>query len=183
MIQMNLFDNDFKEIFSSQLISLIGGLIAGSILAFYTNQILLLPGMLIILPGFLEMRGNISGTFASRLTAGLFLGFVKPTLKETRIIKGNVIASFALAIFASLILGLTAFLFNYFLLGIIMKKIILIPLIAGIIANLIEIPLTLIATFYLFKKGHDPNNFMGPFVTSTADITSIISILIAMAVL
>ena len=178
-----MFDNGFKEIFTSQLVSVFGGMIAGTILAIYTDQILLIPGILILLPGFLEMRGNISGSFASRLSAGLFLGFIKPTLRKTKILKGNLLASFSLAIFVSLILGILAFAFNYIALGITTPKIILLPLIAGIIANAIEIPITLLATFYLFRKGHDPNNFMGPFVTSTGDITSIIALLIALVIL
>ena len=180
---MNIFDSSFKEIFSSQIVSVFGGLIAGTILAFYTDNILLIPGMLILLPGFLEMRGNISGSFASRLSAGLFLGFIKPSLRKTRILKGNLQASFFLAILVSLLLGLMAFIFNYIILGIMTPKIILLPLIAGIIANAVEIPLALIMTFYLFKKGHDPNNFMGPFVTSTGDITSIVALLIALVIL
>ena len=67
--------------------------------------------------------------------------------------------------------------------GYISKEIILLPVIAGVIANAIEIPLTLFVTFYLFKKGHDPNNIMGPFVTSTGDITSILAILIALVII
>ncbi len=180
---MNIFDSSFKEIFTSQIVSVLGGIIAGTILAVYMDKILLIPGMLILLPGFLEMRGNISGSFASRLSAGLFLGVIKPRLRETHIIKGNLFASFSLALFVSLVLGLLAFLFNYVVLGIPTPTIIFLPLIAGLIANAIEIPLTLIVTFYIFKKGHDPNNFMGPFVTSTGDITSIVSLLIALVII
>jgi mgtE-like transporter len=180
---MRIFDKDFKEIFSSQMVSIIGGLIAGTILSLYTDQALLIPGMFILLPGFLEMRGNISGSFTSRLSSGLFLGVIKPNIKKTKIIKGNLLASFFLAIFVSLTLGLVAFLFNFFVFQISTPKIILVPLIAGIISNAIEIPLTLFATFYLFRKGHDPNNIMGPFVTSTGDITSIVSLLVALVIL
>jgi mgtE-like transporter len=179
---MTIFDRDFKEILSSQAVSVGGGLIAGTILAAYSNQLLMIPGMLILIPGFLEMRGNISGTLASRLSSGLFLGLVKPNIR-TSVVKGNLFASFALAIFASLALGIVAFLFNYFVFNIILFKIIMMPLVAGVIANMIEIPLTLFATFYLFKKGHYPNNIIGPFVTTTGDITSIISLLIAMVIL
>jgi len=175
-----LSDKNFGEIFYSQLISVIGGIIAGTILAIHTDRILLIPGILILFPGFLDMRGNISGSFASRLSSGLFLGVIKPKIKNTKIIKGNLIASSSLVLLLSFFLGLLAFLFNYFILGIITPKIIIIPVIAGIIANLIEIPLTLFFTFYIFRKGHDPNNFMGPFVTSTGDITSVISLLIAL---
>lgn len=180
---MKIFDKNFSEIFSSQIVSIMGGLIAGTLIAIYTNKLLLIPGMLILLPGFLEMRGNISGSFASRLSSGLFLGLIDPNKYKTKIIRGNLISSFSLAIFVSLILGLIAFIFNYFILHALTFNIILLPLIAGIIANAIEIPLTLVTTFYLFKKGHDPNNIMGPFVTSTGDITSILALLIALVII
>ncbi len=180
---MVFFDGSFKEMFSSQIVSMIGGLIGGTILAVYTNKLILIPGMLILLPGFLEMRGNISGTFASRLSSGLFLGVIKPNRMQTKIIKGNLAASFLLAIFISLVLGVVAFLFNLIVFEMVIPKIILIPLIAGIIANAIEITLTLFTTFYLFKKGHDPNNIMGPFVTTTGDVTSILSLLLTIFII
>lgn len=180
---MQIFDSSFKEMFSSQLVSIFGGLIAGSVLAAFTNQVLLIPGMLILLPGFLEMRGNISGAFASRLSSGLFLGVIKPDKFNTHIIRGNLLASFALAMVVSLFLGIVASAFTFLVFGYFSRKIILLPVIAGVIANAIEIPLTLFVTFYLFKKGHDPNNIMGPFVTSTGDITSILAILIALVII
>lgn len=175
---MGLFDKRFREIFSSQLVSILGGLIAGTILAIYTDKLFLIPGMFILLPGFLEMRGNISGALAARLTSGMYLGFVNPRKPNTKIIKGNILASFMLAIIVSFALGLLAFIFNYLAFGILTLKILFIPLVAGILANAIEIPLTLFFTFYLFRKGHDPDNIMGPFVTSTGDITSVLSLLI-----
>jgi mgtE-like transporter len=147
------------------------------------NKLLLIPGMLILLPGFLEMRGNISGSFAARLSSGLFLGVVDPKRMKTRAVRGNLIASFLLAVVISFTLGMLAFVFNAFVFKTIMPQIIFLPLIAGIIANAIEIPLALFATFYFFRKGHDPNNIMGPFVTSTGDITSIIALLIALVII
>ncbi len=179
----SIFDKNFKEIFSSQIVSVIGGLIVGTILAIHTERMLLIPGMLILLPGFLEMRGNISGSFASRLSSGLFLKVIKPNKINTKVIRGNLAASFLQVIIVSLALGLIAFLFNFLALHILTPRIILIPVIAAIIANIVEIPLTLFTTFYLFKKGHDPNNIMGPFVTSTGDVTSTVSLLIALVVL
>lgn len=175
---MKVMDKKTKEILFSQVVSIIGGLIAGTILAVNANKLLLIPGMLVILPGFLEMRGNISGSMAARLTSGLFLGFVNPKKMESKIVKGNILSSFVLALTVSLVLGIIAFLFNYIIFDISTPEIIFIPLIAGMIANGIEIPLTLFFTFYFFRKGHDPNNIMGPFVTSTGDITSVLSLLV-----
>ena len=180
---MRIFDKDFKEILSSQLVSITGGLVAGTLLAAYTKKILFIPGMFILLPGFLEMRGNISGSFAARLSSGLFLGYIKPNQKNTKIIKGNMIASFALVVYISIMLGLIAFLCNLLIFKVFTPKIILVPIIAGIIANIIEIPLTLFVTMYLFKKKYDPNNIMGPFVSSTGDVTSILSLLLTLFIL
>lgn len=180
---MGIFDKGFREILLFQIISVAGGLIVGTILALYTDKVLLIPGMLILIPGFLEMRGNISGAFASRLSSGLFLGVIKPNKFWTKLIRGNLLASFFLAILTSLALGVVAFIFNAIVFHVFTYNIILLPLIAGVIANAVEIPLTLFVTFYLFKKGHDPNNIMGPFVTSTGDITSIVSLLIALAII
>lgn len=180
---MKIFDKDFKEIFSSQIATLLGGLISGTLLAIYTDKIFLLPGMLIIFPGFMEMRGNICGSLASRLTSGLFLGIIKSGSGiKTKIIKGNLFASLFLVILISIVLGLSAFFINFFILQIYTPKIILIPLLAGLIANMIEIPITIFTTLYLYKNGHDPNNIMGPFVTTIGDITSILSLLIAISI-
>lgn len=180
---MAFFDRDFKEILGTQMFSIIGGLIAGTILAVYEDKLLIIPGMLIMIPGFLEMRNNIAGSFSSRITSGLFLHIIKPDHMKTKIIKGNVIASFILGILVSIMLGLIAFAFNYFLMGLYYPAIIIIPLIAGFISNGIEIPLTLIAILYLFKKGHDPNNIIGPFITAIGDVVGILSLLFALMLL
>jgi len=151
---LDIFDKNFSDILTSQMVSIIGGLIAGTALAIYTDKLLLIPGMLILLPGFLEMRGNISGSLASRISSGLFLGAIDAKKIKTRIIYGNLLGSFLLSIFVSLALGLLAGFFTYFILGQFSVHIILLPLVAGMLANAIEIPLTLYVTIFLFKKGH-----------------------------
>lgn len=174
---MHFIDREFKEIISAELISIVGGLLVGIALAIYTDKLLLIPGMLILLPGFLEMRGNISGSLASRISSGLFLGVMKSKKARSRIVQGNLIASFLLALLVTFSLGMFAFLLTRVLFGVAEPILIVIPILAGIIANLIQIPLTLALTFYLFRKGHDPNNIMGPFLTSSGDVISILALL------
>lgn len=180
---MIIFDRNFRDIFLSQIVSIMGGLIAGTALAIYTDKLLLIPGMLLLLPGFLEMRGNIGGTLAARISSGLFLGVINPKNKNPRIISGNKKASLILALIVSCSLGLVAFAFNYFAMGLFTPKIILFPIVVGLITEFIEVPITLAATFYIYKKGHDPNNIMGPFITTVGDLSSIIGFLIAVMLL
>src|SRR3989338_5505392 len=117
-----LFDKRFMEMLSSQTVSVVGGLLAGALLVIFTDRLLYLPGMLIFIPGFLEMRGNISGTFASRLSSGLFLGIIKPNRFHTKLIHGNLVASFVLALIASAVLGILAFLLTGMLSGAFLPK-------------------------------------------------------------
>ena len=176
---MRLLTKDFKEIFSVEIISITGGLLAGLLLSLYIDKIYLIPGIFILLPGFLEMRGNISGSLSSRLSSGMFLGVLKPKLKRNRILKGNILASIILVILVSVILGSVAYIASLLVFNVNYPQIILISFVAAALSNIIEIPLTVLTTFWLFKKGHDPNNIMGPYVTTTGDIISIASLLIA----
>ncbi|MBI3190131.1 magnesium transporter [archaeon] len=178
-----MIGKDFREIMGSELVSITGGLITGVILTFATNRIEMIPALLILLPGFLETRGNLSGSLSARLSAGLHLGIFKQEYNRKKIVKGNVIASFVLIVFMSLFLGFVAYYASMEFFGITNQNIIFVSLLAGIISNVIEIPLTIFATFWLFRHGHDPNNIMGPYTTTTGDIVSVISILIALSLI
>ena len=177
------FWKDFDEILTAEMASVTGGLVAGTILAFVINKIELVPAIFIFLPGFLEMRGNISGSLAARLSSSLFLGAARPRVKKNRILKGNVAASVLLVVVVAAILGVVAFFANWIFFGVYDSRIIGIALIAALLSNLIEIPLTVLTTFWLFRHGYDPNNIMGPYVTTTGDISSIISIFIAVMII
>jgi len=178
-----MFTKDFREIFSAEILSITGGLFAGTLLAFAIGKIELVPGIFILLPGFLEMRGNISGSLSARLSSGLHLGIVKPKIEKNKIVRGNVIASVLLVIIVSAVLGTVAYFANLYFFGVNNISIIFIALFAGIFSNIIEIPITIFTTFWLFRHGHDPNNIMGPYVTTIGDIVSILSLLIAIVII
>jgi mgtE-like transporter len=180
---MRILQKDFDEILTGELFSLSGGLLAGFLLTFATDKLYLIPGLFILYPGFLEMRGNISGSLSARITSGLFVGVAKYGHEKKNIIKGNIIASVFLIVVISLFLGLLAYYMSSEIFGIHNFNIVYIALFAGIVSNLIEVPLTIATTYWLFKHGHDPNNVMGPYVTTTGDITSVLSLLIAIAVI
>lgn len=174
---------DFKEILSSEIVSTTGGLAAGFLLTFAVDKLYLFPSLLILLPGFMEMRGNISGSLSARLSSGLFVHAFKPKYRKNDILRGNAIASIILVIVLSLFLGLLTYYIGAQFFGFAEPKIILVALLAGVLSNLIEIPITVAATFWLFRHGHDPNNIMGPYVTTTGDIVSIVSLLVAIVVI
>jgi mgtE-like transporter len=173
---------EYEEIFVAEIISISGGLLAGTLLAFYINQILLIPGLLILLPGFLELRGNVSGALAARLGTALDLKRMKPRLAGNKIVDQNIIASFIEVLVVSLVLAAVAYAVTYFIFGAATPKIFLIAIIAALVSNLIEVVATTFAVFAIYKAGHDPNNIMGPYVTTTGDVISVLSLLFAIVV-
>ncbi len=174
---------EVNEIFSAEFVSVSGAVVAGIILAAMVDKLYLVPGLFILLPGFLEMRGSISGSLASRLSSGLFLGALKPKIKNTKVLKGNVIASVVLVLVTSIILGIVAYAAGFYIFGIASTKIIYIAIVAAMLSNAIQIPLTIFATFWFFRHGHDPNNIMGPYTTTAGDIISVLSLYIVVVLL
>jgi mgtE-like transporter len=176
------FDKDTKEIAIAQIVTVTLGVIGGGLLAFYTDQILLVPGLFILLPAFLGMRGNVIGTLASRLSSALHIGTIDLKRKKTSAIGTNIIALFILGLITSLLLGLMSYLISRFLFQVSNPKIILVAILAAIIANIILIPLTVILTLWLFSHGHDPDNIMGPYTSVMGDFVSIVALLLSIAV-
>ena len=178
-----IMHSEVREILSAEFISVSGAVVAGIVLVSMVDKLYLVPGLFILLPGFLEMRGSISGSLASRLSSGLFLGALKPKIRNTKVLRGNVVASIIIALVTSIVLGLVAYAVGYYIFGIASTKIIYIAVIAALLSNAIQIPLTIATTFWFFRKGHDPNNIMGPYTTTAGDIISVLSLYIVVVML
>lgn len=175
--------SDFKEISAGQFFSITGGLVAGIVLASLKEQLILIPGFLILIPGFLEMKGNISGSLASRISSALHMGTIKAEMRYSEFLRENIIATFLLVVLVSFVLGLFSLAITYILLKVVYIKIIYIALIAGIVANVIMIPSTIIMGFWLFRHGYDPNNIMGPYVTTIGDVLSMLALFLTVMVI
>ena len=169
---------DINQMLIAEVISVSGGILAGYILADVTGLLERIPGILLLIPAFLEMRGNIAGSLAARLGTGLHIGVIKGRWKMKNI-WNNVLASFLLGLFVSAFIGVLAFFISFFSSMSADPRIIIISILAAIISNVIEISSTTYMTMWLFKKGYNPDDIMGPVVTTTGDIISALSLVIA----
>lgn len=172
---------DFEEILSAEAVSLTGGVFAGSVLLLFSGALEQLPGLLILLPGFLELRGSVSGALSARLSSGLLLGALKPRWGG-RVLRGNVVAALSIAMIVAAALAALAFVLGGAVFGIADPRIFAVALLAVAVTSLIEVPVTVASTFWLFRRGHDPNNVMGPYVTMVGDVLSVASLMVAVRV-
>ncbi|MCW7076724.1 MAG: magnesium transporter [Candidatus Syntrophoarchaeum sp.] len=167
------------------LICIIGDLIAGIELGSLGNFLELIPGLIILVPPAMGMRGNVYGALASRLGTSMQTGTFTPSLQRDSLLSRNVIASCLLTIFVSVILGIVAKLVSlvFGLANIPLSGFILISFLAGIISASILIPIVIIISKVGYFGGWDIDNFSAPVITATGDIITIPSLYIAAIVM
>jgi mgtE-like transporter len=175
-------ERDFKEILVAELIAVSWSLLAGLFLSFITGKLETIPAFFIILPGFIGMKGSVEGSLGARISSALHKGTLKAKKPSKKRLFIEGVVSFFLMVCMSLFLGLLAFILSWALFKELFLKILFIPLIAVLISVFIELPVFIYSTLWLYSHGHDPDNIIAPYVTSINDVTSIISLVIAVVV-
>lgn len=166
------------------VLTTLGGVVAGLFLKGMENELNMVPGLLILLPAILGMRGNISGALGSRLSSALHLGLIKPELKMNETLRTNIVVSLILNITMSLLLGVVAY-YAYLFFGFqneMQASIIhltLISLIAGTLAGLLMTALSISIAILTYSKGLDPDNILAPSLATVGDILTVLCLLIA----
>lgn len=174
-----------KESLIALLICAIGDLCAGIILGKMTFFLETFPGLLVIIPGAIGMRGNIFGSFASRLSTNLHIGIISPEFEFSEQLNYNIFTSFVLTLVLSIFLGIVGKIFCMLLHYPSMELIdfILICTLAGIISNLIMLPITMLVSFKSFEHGWDPDNITSPIIAAFGDLLTLPAIIAAIFIL
>jgi len=160
-----------------------GAVLAGSILGLMNapnpdeNLFLRIPGLLIVIPAIIAMRGNISTAFGSRLGSAYHLGVIDADNLWNEELKQNILGSLILSFFISFFIGILAYTIS-FILGVSPNPLMIISivLIAGILSGLILSLMTIGIIYLVFKKGYDPDNITGPALATFGDIITILCI-------
>jgi mgtE-like transporter len=162
----------FKQSLPLLLLCGIGAMFTGNILTYMSYLFKTIPGLIIIVPGVIALRGNISTAFGSRLGSAYHLGIISEKDMWNNELKQNIIGSLLLSIIVSAILGILAYLTSIYFFMIYPPPLLLIGsvLIAGIISGIILSLLTVGIIFLVFKRGYDPDNITGPALSTVGDI-------------
>ncbi len=174
-----------KESLIALLICAIGDLCAGVILGKMTFFLETFPGLLVIIPGAIGMRGNIFGSFASRLSTNLHIGIISPEFEFSEQLNNNIYASFVLTMVLSIFLAIVSKVLCILLHQPSMELIdfMLICVIAGIISNLIMLPITMFVSFKSFEHGWDPDNITSPIIAAFGDLFTLPAIIASIFIL
>jgi len=164
-----------------------GGVAAGLLLEGLKTDMSAIPGILILLPAILGMRGNISGALGSRIASALHLGLIHPELRWTPTLSMNLKASLILNTLMSVLSGFIAY-HAYSLAGhgedvpASLVQLVLISFTTGTMAGVLISFLTVAFALITYAKGLDPDNVLAPSLATVGDIITVLCLLISIRV-
>jgi len=166
-----------REALPFELVCTTGGVFAGIILVKMTDMIEMIPGLLVLVPAILGMRGNISCTLGSRLGSAVHLGLISKIERNPELIN-NVTGSLMLSLIMSIVLGVLAHLmtvaFGMPSAGILL--LVLIAVISGVSSGVILSILAVVITIGAFKHGIDPDNVTTPAIGTLGDVVTMFTV-------
>ena len=177
-------DSVLKESLIALSICAVGDLCAGIILGNMEFFLETYPGLMVIIPGAIGMRGNIFGSFGSRLSTHLHIGTISPEFKRSDLLDENITASIILTMVLSVLLGVIAkvicvlFGFN----SISIYDFVLISFIAGLISTIVMLPITMFISLKSFEGGWDPDNITTPFIAAIGDFFTLPAIILSVLI-
>jgi len=156
----------------------LGGIVAGSTLGVMVDILQNIPGLIVVIPAIIALRGNISTAFGSRLGSAYHLGIIDAENMWNDELKQNIIGSLVLSFLISIIIGILAYgtTILFFDIHPDPLKLISIVLLAGVISSIILTLMTIVIIFIVFKRGYDPDNITGPALATFGDIVTMFCI-------
>ncbi len=176
----------YRESLPVLTVSLAGGIFAGAVLG--TEGMVAgferYPGLLFLLPAFLATRGNVYGALGARISSGLHQGLIDPAFERNERLVNAVVASFINGISISVFVGVLTWVFLAILgrESAALVELVGITLIAGTLTAAVLIVGLLGLLFGGYARGIDPDNLVGPIVTTFGDVFGVVFLYVALLV-
>ncbi len=155
-------------------------LLTGGFLTSVLGEAVNAPGLLILVPGMLGLRGNISSALGARLCTGLHLGYIS-TKSFSKGLKVNIGIGVSLSLLMSFLLSIFAWVMCTYTSTACMGAVnfVLISVITGFMSGVVLSVLTASIAIISCRRGLDPDNTTLPSSASIGDVITIICLLLA----
>lgn len=167
-------------------ISLLASLVAGLTLGAITDTLEELPGLLILIPAAIGLRGTVFGALGARLGTAIHSGTFRVSTRADTVVGQNVLAVGALTLFASVALAALAKVVSVGsgLEGSIsVADFVVISLVGGLLSSLVVLALTVLLAAGSARYGWDPDNVTAPLVTASGDMVTLPALFLATLVI
>jgi mgtE-like transporter len=172
----------FRQGLAALLVSSGGDLLAGLTLGAITGTLADLPGLLVLVPAAIGMRGNVFGALGSRLGTSIHAGTFTVSRRFETVVGQNIVASMALSLSISFALAILA---KAVAIGfglphsISVSYFIVISIVGGAISSVFVLLLTIGVAAGSVRFGWDMDNVAAPLVTAAGDMVTLPSLFLA----
>ncbi|PSG98197.1 hypothetical protein BRD56_01765 [Thermoplasmatales archaeon SW_10_69_26] len=176
---------DLGEILPALGFASVGALGAGALLGAMTPHLRAAPGVLVIVPGLMALRGNINGAMGARLGSAVHLGLLEPEDPFGPVARANVLASLCLSLAVGAAVGGLGWLLSVIagLPAISLVRLTLIGAVTGLLSGLALAVVTLAIVVTATLRGIDPDNVTGPLLTVVGDVITMGILFVVLGVL
>ena len=171
-----------KAGFVALLLSSGGDLLAGLTLGSITGTLKELPGLLVLVPAAIGMRGNIFGALGSRLGTAIHAGTFRLSARRDTVVGQNLAASVALSLSISVVLAVLAKTMSVgFGLDhtISIADFVVISVLGGVLSSAVVLAITVGVAALSVRRGWDLDNVAAPIVTAAGDMVTLPTLFVA----
>jgi len=168
--------------FYALLLSSGGDLVAGLTLGSITGTLESLPGLLVLVPAAIGMRGNVFGALGSRLGTAVHTGTFRMSARRDTLVGQNLAASLSMSLSVSLVLAVLAKSISVaFGLEntISIADFVVISVIGGILSSIVVMGITVFVAQLGVRRNWDLDNISAPIVTAAGDMVTLPALFLA----
>jgi mgtE-like transporter len=157
-------------------------LVAGAFLGAITGTLARYPGLLVLVPAAIGLRGNIFGSFGNRLSTAIHAGTFRWSLRREAPLGQNVLASMLLTMGISLALAVVA---KAVAVGLGLQNSIdllslaTVSIVGGLLGSIVVLAATLGLTAGAVRFGWDLDNVTAPLVSTLGDVLTLPALYLA----
>lgn len=157
------------------LISSLASMYAGITLGEGRSLLALIPGLMVLVPPTINMRGSIAGAMASRLSSSMHLGEFEVSVHWGSVLGDNIWASFGLTVILGFFIGIVSYMvslvFGLPVIGLL--DLTLISLTTAVISGILIMAFSVAISVLSYRLELDLDMIAAPTVTTAGDIITI----------
>lgn len=164
-----------RQGFVALMLSSGGDLLAGLTLGFMTDSLTRLPGLFLLIPAAIGMRGNIFGALGSRLGTGIHTGQFDRGRSREGFLGQNVLSSMYLTLATSLFLAVAARVVSVALgfVSISVWDYMVISIVGGVLGSIVVGTASIGIAIWSERRAWDLDSVSAPLVTAIGDIATL----------
>ncbi|MDP9333836.1 MAG: magnesium transporter [Actinomycetota bacterium] len=168
--------------FVALLISSGGDLVTGLTLASITHTLELLPGLIVLVPAAIGMRGNVFGALGSRLGTQIHAGTFRLSRRIDTPVGQNMAAAIVSSLSISAVLAVLAkVMVDAFGIGntISIADFMVVSVVGAVLSSVVVLVLTVAVAAFCANRDLDLDNVAAPIVTAAGDMVTLPSLFLA----